>query len=117
MEDCLVEIIGRKDKGTGPLLNISNGGRGISKGTIRSAETRARISKAQIGKTLSPEHRAKIGKSLLGKPQSPEKGRKISESKSGVRNSPEHNQRVSAAIKGKPWSAARRGAHEAKYVR
>lgn len=114
LEECLVQIIGRKNIGTGPLLNLSDGGRGISKGTVRTAETRSKISQAQIGKTLSPEHRANIGRGLLGKPQSQQKSERISSSKKGVKNSAEHNANLSAALRGKPWTAARRAAQEAK---
>jgi len=115
LESCLVDIIGRKDLGKGPLLNISDGGRGPSKGAIRTAETRAKISAVQVGKTRTLEHRQNIGRGMLGKEQSPEKGRKISASKSGIKNSAEHNANISAAIKGKPWTAARRAAHDRRF--
>lgn len=114
LEECLVSIIGRKDKGLGPLLNISEGGKGISKGAIRSTETRAKISEAQIGKKLTEEHKANIGRGMRGKPQSEGKSRKISASKKGVKNSAEHNANLSVALKGKPWTAARRAAQEAR---
>jgi len=43
-----------------PLCNLTDGGDGPS-GFKHSAETRAKISRIQIGKKLTPEHRAKVG--------------------------------------------------------
>ncbi|MBB4235022.1 NUMOD3 domain-containing DNA-binding protein [Rhizobium esperanzae] len=63
---------GRINNGTGTLANMTDGGEGTS-GVIRTAETRAKLSKSLIGnknvvgRVLSPESRAKIGASKVGK--------------------------------------------------
>lgn len=139
LEDCLVSIIGRKNLQRGPLLNITEGGRGSKKGRILSEESRRRISESQKGKKRTEEHKEKIRLGMLGKPQSAEKGRKISETKQRLRAerealgleckkwSQETKDRVgakgkpwsqarrdAAGLKGRPWSEARRAAQEAR---
>jgi len=46
------------------------------KGRKHSAESRAKMSEAKVGRTLTPEHAAKIGAALLGKKR-PEQGAKM----------------------------------------
>lgn len=82
-EKALIELFGRKDLGTGILMNRGNGGEGVPaefcsywkgkpsprRGCVVSAETREKQSKARMGKSpankgvpVSPEIRAKISK-------------------------------------------------------
>lgn len=117
LEECLVPIFGRKDKGTGTLLNISDGGRGISKGTIRSPETRAKISAAQIGKKLSPEHRANIAKGGTGWRHTEESKRAISEKNTGKQRTDAQRATISAGLRGKPWTPAQHAARAASVAR
>lgn len=109
LEKCLTDVIGRKNIGQGPLLNLCDGGRGPI-GKRLSEETKAKLSEVQRGKVLTKEHRARISVGMRGKPQSLEKGIKISAAKKGKPNSASHCAAISAAIKGKPWSDARRAA-------
>ncbi len=98
-EVYMIAIFGRKDKGTGILRNLTDGGEGItgnkrgedfckrmseihSGKTISKAHKKA-LSKAHTGKTLSPEHRRKVGDALRGKKKPPismETRRRMSES-------------------------------------
>src|ERR1035437_7856576 len=48
LEEELIQKFGRKDLGLGTLLNLTDGGEGHS-GCIRSAATRAKISKNAVG--------------------------------------------------------------------
>lgn len=69
LEILLIEKYGRKDLGTGILINLSNGGEGAS-GAIRSQEHKIRISQAQSGKIVSDVTKERLSKALLGKKRS-----------------------------------------------
>lgn len=62
--------------------NMTMGGRGTGGGR-RSAETKAKMSKAAKSKTFSDEHKRNISKSKKGKPMSEETKRKISKGGKG----------------------------------
>lgn len=70
------------------MRRVAQGKRG------KSPETRARIVASRRGQRLSPAHKEKIGLALRGKPRDAQ----------------------SAAMKGKPWSLARRHAHDPNRV-
>ena len=83
-EIYMIDVFGRKDLGTGILHNRTDGGEGTS-GSVRSDETRKRMSEAKIGenhpmygKTRSKESRRKMSEAGKGKP-SPKKGKPLSE--------------------------------------
>ena len=115
-EISTIAKIGRKDLGTGPLLNLTDGGLGAA-GLIWSEERRAKVSQTLKG-TKKPESviqalRARKGEkrkpwseerraAALGR-TSPNKGKTTSE---------EVKKKISAAKKGKPWSEARRLAQQ-----
>ena len=68
LEEDFVLLLGRADLSLGPLLNLSSGGRSPCRGTIRSAETRAKMSAAKMGRShpCSDETRARMSASHMG---------------------------------------------------
>lgn len=68
MEESLIEIIGRKDLGKGPLLNLTNGGEGVA-GITWSAQRKDAWSISRFennpmsGKTQSADAKTRIGQS------------------------------------------------------
>jgi hypothetical protein len=102
------------------LFNIGPGGNGPVRVSVRSAETRARISAALKGhghstetlakissrlkgRAIPPEWRAKIKAGSKGKPKSPEAIAKSSAARKGMKRSPEARARMSAARKGQTY--------------
>lgn len=85
LEKKLIASIGRKDLVTGPLCNLSEGGKGSS-GYKLTEETKGRMSKAQKLQKPSEETKKKISKSLQGRvngPRPKEIKRKISKTLEG----------------------------------
>lgn len=105
-EKFWISIYGRRDNGTGCLVNLTAGGDGTV-GVIRSEETRRKIGDIHRGKNLSEETRRKIGeaqqgnKHKLGKKHSEESRLKLSEAKRGKNLSEEHKRKLSDAQRGK----------------
>jgi len=96
-EELIISEIGRRDLGTGTLVNFTSGGEG-SPTTIVSADTRKKQSEAHKGVAKSPEWRAKISASHMGKVVSPATGLKISASKRGVKMPDAHRISTSKAV-------------------
>ncbi|MEJ5079775.1 NUMOD3 domain-containing DNA-binding protein [Ochrobactrum sp. MYb379] len=114
-EMVLIERYGRRDIGSGTLVNLTDGGdgsSGLSKvvrakigaanrgnkyalGLVRSVETRARISKSKLGQ-----------KTRLGASLSEDTRKKISESLRGRPLTEDHRIKLSAISRGKPKPAA-----------
>jgi len=100
-EIYMIAVFGRKDLGTGILLNKSDGGQGNS-GKIVSEETRKKLREANLGKKYSEETKAKLRKikggknhPLYGKKHSDETKKLQSEVKLGKNNpfyGKKHNQ-------------------------
>lgn len=104
IEKFLIAYYGRKDLGTGILLNKTHGGEGVS-GIVVSEETRAKMSAAQIGRTHSEESKAKMSVAMSGKTHSEKTKAKLSAAHSGKTLSDEHKSKLSAVLMGKnnPW--------------
>ena len=106
-EKFWISIYGRRDNGTGVLVNLTDGGDGTV-GCIPSEETRQKQSLKRIGRKHTEEARMKMSISGKGKIINPEQRLKISTTKKGKPSSnkgrtlsEEHKAKVSAALKGR----------------
>lgn len=122
-EGQLIAAIGRADLGSGPLVNLTDGGEGTV-GWIAPEDVRAKMSMARRGKKLTgqnllnvracliarnanEEHRARISAGLIGRKKSPEHVAKISAAQRGKKKwSPEARAEMSVTRRGRkcPWS-------------
>jgi hypothetical protein len=100
-EKYMIFVLGRKDKGTGILRNLTDGGEGPS-GYTHTEETRRRLSKLRTGKVLSEETRRKVSDSLKGRPVSENTIRASVEAKKGKPLTDEHRKKISEGRRGIP---------------
>ena len=99
-----IEAYGRRDNGTGCLVNMTDGGEGAC-GLVPSEETRLKMSLARKGKPFSDETRLKMSLARKGKSLSEEHREKLSQAKKGKRREPHSDEtrlKISQANKGKP---------------
>jgi hypothetical protein len=114
-EKRLIALYGRRDNGTGVLVNFTDGGEGSS-GAIYSEETRRKASermkgnKRGVGHVVSEETCQKISlanrgnKTWLGKTHSEETRKKMSQSKNGIEISENHRRKISVTLTGRVLS-------------
>ncbi|WP_165899759.1 NUMOD3 domain-containing DNA-binding protein [Borborobacter arsenicus] len=99
LEVAYIGLLGRRDKGTGILANLTDGGDGPS-GAVISDETRAKLSEARRGKNNPmnvPEYREKVAASKRGKPRPPEVHERLLAANLGRPLSVEHRAKLSEA--------------------
>ena len=107
VEKFYIKEYGRRDLGTGTLVNMTDGGEGRSN---PSEETRKKISDKSKGHAVSEEHRKKISEKLTGRVFSEETRKKMSDSQKGNtkwegrKHSDETIKKMSDAAKGKKHS-------------
>jgi hypothetical protein len=84
-----INLYGRKNLGTGPLCNLTDGGDGCAN-RIFTAEHRGRISAANKGRVLSLERRQRMSEQRKNNPIvfTEEIRRKLSESHKGIKPAP-----------------------------
>lgn len=115
LEKALIKSIGRRDLGTGPLANMTDGGDGMAgikvsdeskakrvasrAGYTHSAATRSKISAANAVRVMSAGLKAKLLAAHLGKPMSAEQKAKISAGGRGKKRSPETRARMAEAAR------------------
>ena len=100
-EIYMISIFGRKNAGTGHLLNFTDGGEGLS-GFKHSEETREKIGKAHRGKFVTTETRQRISEAnALRPPVSQETREKLKIASTGRVYTEESRKKMSDARKGK----------------
>lgn len=92
LEKLLISYYGRKDLGTGTLVNMSIGGNGPE---LLTDLQKNKLSKVSKGRKFSEEHKNKISKALKGIKRSQETKDKVSIGKKGKTYSKEINMKKS----------------------
>ena len=103
IERDMIKTYGRRNLGNGCLVNLTDGGDGVS-GYIHSEKSKRNISESLKGRPqppLSDETKRKLSESLKGRTFSDETRKKISEACKGKPRSEEHRRNLSEACKGK----------------
>ena len=120
LEESLIEKYGRAGYDVGGILtNVCKNNQPPSpKGKTKSAEHRKKLSESHKGKIVSNETKEKISRITAERirngefghntPHTEQTKQKISNSKKGYIPSDEDRKKKSKALKGKPWSEARR---------
>lgn len=97
----LIKKYGRSDLGTGPLVNMTEGGDGNKYwlGKKLTEATKQKMSSVKLGKTYSKESRQKMSQAQTGKTRSNEHRKNISISKTGKIIPDEIRKKISETLK------------------
>ena len=98
---------GRRNVGTGSLVNLTSGGEGPS-GVVHSEEWKRNVSAKLKGRVFSEEHKRKQTAAKIGRKRSDEMRRNLSNAKKGTRLTEEHKAKLRIT------SAARRHTTETR---
>lgn len=109
LERVYIRRLGRRDIGTGTLVNFTEGGEGTS-GMVHTEETKRKIGQSNKGKVITPEHRARISVARKGKSLSSEHRAAISRNCNRNRDyaNPVTRTKIKEALTGKSKSDAHR---------
>ena len=100
LEKFLIAKYGRKDLGTGILINMTDGGEGISN---PSAITRKKLSDAKRNESIETKKKRSIAaKNRIRNPMDAETKQKISEKNTGKKRSESTKNKMASAKIGKP---------------
>ncbi len=108
LETELVEQYGLKCNGTGILENLRAGGKTSNSDWYHSEQAKQKISEGNNGKVRTEEH-----KKNYRKPKTKEHAENIRQANLG-RKPDGRYEKISKTTKGRPWSQARRDAHNKK---
>ena len=102
-EIYMINVLGRKDLGTGILHNRTDGGEGAS-GLKHSEETKRKISEKTKDKMKNEEIRKKISETNTGRVRSEEFKKRVSETSRGRLHSEESKRKIGEASKNRKHS-------------
>lgn len=121
LERKLVKAIGRLNKGTGPLYNLTDAGQGCA-GMILSEESKRKIGNKHRGTKASEQTRQKMSEvhkgsrhHMFGKSHSIETKQKMSEARKKRITTDETRQKMSIKRKGQiPWNKGKHASEETR---
>ena len=99
-EKRLISYYGRRDKKTGELINVTDGGEGTS-GHVHTEESRKKMKERRKEYVITEETRQKLREKSLGKRHSEETIQKLRESSTGRHHSEETKKKVGDFHRGK----------------